>query len=58
MQIAVSSFRVITEGGCGFTEAGFTKITLSVLSWIKTVLPQGNVAGGDQKEYLIKTHLR
>ena len=40
MEIAVSSFRSL-NGRCGLTEAGFTKITVSVLSWIKAVLPRG-----------------
>ena len=41
MQIAVSSFRV-TTGRCGVTEARFTKITPSVLSWIiKNLSHQG-----------------
>ena len=37
MEIAVTSFRVTTRR-CGHTEAGFTKITSPVLSWIKTTL--------------------
>jgi len=42
MEIAVTSFRVMT-GKCGHTEAGFTKITSPVLSWIKTILPRATV---------------
>ena len=42
MEIAVSSFRVTTHK-CGVTEAGFTRITPSVLSWIEKILSRGEV---------------
>ena len=48
IEIAVTSFRVNT-GRCGQTEAGFTKITYSILSWIESILQ-----GGMQKDFQSK----
>ena len=39
MEIAVSSW--MKNGKCGHTEAGFTRITSSILTWIKQILPKG-----------------
>ena len=58
MEIAVSSFRV-TAGRCGSTEAAFTRITSSVLSWIMKIVPIGNIPHPQsQMKYLSPTVLR